>query len=497
MNRLVSILSILCLAVSLAGNALARDRESSEASTRAADLEAEISYRIIGGMPAEINSWPWQVALFLRYADGSFHFQCGGSIIDRNWVLTAAHCMYDENKAAFRGAQDYVVFEGTTRIRTSLDGTQSGHRLSVAQVIGNESYRGRSDSFRNDIALLRLATPANSKPVVLDFPENNALETPGTASTVTGWGLIKAFDGAWQDFQTHEKIQSGDPRYFTDRLMEATFPLVDCTKSPWASTIDHRQVCAGLEEGGKDSCRGDSGGPLVAQDGAGTYEQVGIVSYGPTNCGTKGTYGVYSKVSAFESWIRAKTGVSFSKPAKPVAPPPVKPPPAPKPPTNPVVDNKAGLSIGFVQGDTLRPGQSVQFKVTTQAPGYLVLFDCTPDGKAIQIYPNRRSLSASKLSRSNRLEARRQLVIPDPNNPYEGFEFKVDPPFGQGVLLAILSSKPLTSVKLTDVPKQMETAETLEYMANIVDELKRDLDISSDAGAQDWSFVAKPYRIVQ
>jgi secreted trypsin-like serine protease len=488
MNRLVSILSILCLAASLAGNALAQNTENSEASTRAADLEAEISYRIIGGLPAAENAWPWQVALFMRSGDGSFHFHCGGSIIDRNWVLTAAHCIGSAN------AQDYVVVEGTTRLESDLAQNRTGRRLNVAQVIANEGYDPKIT--RNDIALLRLATPANSKPVLLDFPENNSLEKPGTMTTVTGWGLIKPFDTKWEDFETHEKVHAGDPRYFTNRLMEVSIPLVDCQKVPWKDIIDHRQVCAGLEEGGKDSCRGDSGGPLVARDSGGAYEQIGIVSFGALKCANKDAYGVYSKVSAFESWIRAKSGLSFNKPAKPVAPPPVKPPPAPKPPTNPAVDNKAGLSIGFVQGDTLRPGQSVQFKVTTQAPGYLVLFDCTPDGKAIQIYPNRRSLAASKLSRSNRLEPNRQLVIPDPNNPYEGFEFKVDPPFGPGVLLAILSSKPLTSVNLTDVPKQMETAETLEYMANIVDELKRDLSISSDASAQDWSFVTKPYRVV-
>jgi secreted trypsin-like serine protease len=488
MSRFVWILYIACFATSLVGKAAAQDTRTLEANTRAADLEAEISYRIIGGLPAADNAWPWQIALFMRSGNGSFQFHCGGSIIDRNWVLTAAHCIGSHNP------QDYVVLEGTTRIESTLDKNRTGRRLSVAQVVANEDYDSKIT--RNDIALLRLATPANSKPVVLDFPEDNSLEEPGTMMTVTGWGLIKAFDQKWEDFETHERIHAGDPRYFTNRLMEVSIPLVDCQRAPWKNIIDHRQVCAGLAEGGLDSCRGDSGGPLVARDAGGAYEQVGIVSFGALKCADKGTYGVYSKVSAFESWIRAKTGLAFKKPEKPVAPPAVKPP-KPQPPTNPTLDNPAGLFIGFVQGDALKPGQSVQFRATTRASGYLVLFDCTPDGKVTQIFPNLRSLSASKLSKSNRLEPGQQLVIPDPNNPYEGFEFKAEPPLGKGVLLAILSSRPLASVNISDLPKPMEKAEALEYMANIVGELKRDLSLSTEAKTQDWSFVTKPYRIVQ
>jgi hypothetical protein len=156
--------------------------------------------------------------------------------------------------------------------------------------------------------------------------------------------------------------------------------------------------------------------------------------------------------------------------------------------------------IGFVQGNTLKPGQSVQFSASAQISGHLVLIDFTPDGKATQIYPNRRSMSGSKLSKSNRLEVGRLLVVPDPSNPYEGFEFKAEPPTGDGFLLAILSSKPLTSVALPDLPKAMEKADSLEYMSNIVDELKRDLTLSTDTNtqgrSQDWSYVISPYRIV-
>lgn len=496
MRLLAFLLWIILFTAASVANVAAQDTDVSESETKADDLEAELSYRIIGGVPAARNAWPWQVALFKRAANGSFMFQCGGSVVDRRWILTAAHCVYDESRRAFFHPQELIILEGTTRIENILNQNRAGRRLNIAQVIGHEKYLGASDAYKNDIALLQLTNSANSQPVTLALPENNALETPDQAVTVTGWGLIKAFNKDWQDFKTGEKIQSGDPRYFTNRLMEVTLSLLDCQRVRAGSNIDHSQVCAGVPEGGKDSCRGDSGGPLVGKNSEGTFEQIGVVSYGWLECGVKGASGVYSKVSAFESWLKSRTGADFKKPEKPVVPPSVKPP-VTQPPAKPTANNKAGLSVGFVQGNTLKPGQTVQFSAVAAAPGYLVLIDVTPDGKATQIYPNKRSLSASTLSRSNRLEAGRQLVVPDPNNPYGGFEFKVDPPTGEGFLLAILSAKPLTSIDLSSLPKTMERVESMEYLSGIVGELKRDLSLSPGASAQEWSYVISPYRIVQ
>jgi secreted trypsin-like serine protease len=500
MRRWILILGTFVFATVLAGRTQAQDSPSDAAATRAANLEADISYRIIGGTLALDKAWPWQIALFKRAANGAYVFQCGGSVIDKNWILTAAHCVYNDANNSYFDARDFFVLEDVTRIEKALTQNRSGRRLAVAQVIGHETYDAKA--ITDDIALLRLASPATSSPVTLNFPGGNALESPGSMVTVTGWGLIKPFNSKWEDFKTHEKIQAGDARYFTNRLMEVTIPLVDCSQAPSNWHTDRRQVCAGLGEGGKDSCRGDSGGPLVGRDSEGFYEQIGVVSFGAVECGRKGVYGVYSKVSAFENWIHIKTGIDFKKPEKPSPPvkppaapaPPIKPPPAPEPPAKPISDNKAGLTIGFVQGNTLKVGQSVQVKVTAQKSGYLLLLDITPDGRTAQIYPNARSLKAS--ASTNRIEPNRPLLVPDRGNPYQGFEYRIDPPNGEGSLLAILSEQPLTSVTMPDLPKTMEKAETLEYLAGVLGELKRDLSVSNGA-ASEWSYVVAPYRIVR
>lgn len=459
---------------------------------RSAALGAEISTRIVGGERAEDSAWPWQVVLYNRNKRGNFSMSCGGSLINPGWVLTAAHCV---NSLA---PEDYAIVEATSHIDSLLKKKGPGRLVLVRRVIRHENYN--DETKENDVALLELASPASSKPVPLSFPENGPLEAADATATVTGWGTLRAITRDGRDAKTGEIVQPDDPNYFTSDLMQVEIPLVSeevCKKSYKGARIDHRVVCAGLPEGGKDSCQGDSGGPMVAKAAGGEFKQIGVVSFG-RGCAEKEAYGVYTRVSAFQDWLQRNTQVALADdvPAPP-RPDDVSAAPAPSTP----LTNPASLSVSFVQGDRLKVGQVVQFKVTTAKPGFLVLIDVTPDGKMAQIFPNARSLASPTGGRpkSNFIEAGRPVTVPDPKNPYEGFELTADPPSGEGLLVAILSAEPLKSVSLPSAPTTFSRAEALDFLTKVTDELGRSIEVVGVGvpKPRDWSFATRSYRVAQ
>ena len=81
---------IVLAALSLAGHRCLADDELND--VKVSDLESEISYRVIGGEVAAEGAWPWQIALYARKSDGNYQNLCGGSIFNKDWVMTAAHC---------------------------------------------------------------------------------------------------------------------------------------------------------------------------------------------------------------------------------------------------------------------------------------------------------------------------------------------------------------------------------------------------------------------
>jgi len=86
-------------------------------------------------------------------------------------------------------------------------------------------------------------------------------------------------------------------------LMQVSVPIVSqsqCRRS-YGSSIHESMVCAGLDQGGKDSCQGDSGGPMVCEDN-GKFFLEGVVSWG-SGCASPGKYGVYARVRYLRQWV--------------------------------------------------------------------------------------------------------------------------------------------------------------------------------------------------
>ena len=233
--------------------------------------------RIVGGTEAADGAWPSQVALVFSDEDNNYQAQfCGGTLIARNWVLTAGHCVRD---SGFTPATSEIeVLVGTQ------DLTSGGTRIAVKEFRIYPAWLALDG--RNDLALLRLDHPAPASIPVQPITAQGVSPVAGTAVTTTGWGTT----------------EFGTPNYPT-KLRQVTVNVstpASCQNGYGSFYQQSTMVCAAAV--GKDSCQGDSGGPLV-ENRSGTWVQVGIVSTGE-GCATPGFPGIYTRIGAFSSWIK-------------------------------------------------------------------------------------------------------------------------------------------------------------------------------------------------
>jgi secreted trypsin-like serine protease len=240
--------------------------------------------KITGGTSTTIADYPWQV--FFE----SGNYVCGGSIISGDWIITAAHCTEDDFNNPISASQMDVIV-GATNPRNGLE----GQVYYVSKVIRHENYD--PGTLANDIALLQLRTTINTDnatPIrlVSRIDANAGVADPGVMSWITGYGLTTV-----------------SPPAVPTALQQVQLPIVSNSQAStvWPN-IPSTDLMAGYRDGNKDACRGDSGGPLVVPVDN-EFKLAGIVSWGSSNCNT---YGAYTRVSLYETWINEKTGIEIS-----------------------------------------------------------------------------------------------------------------------------------------------------------------------------------------
>ncbi|MBT8212213.1 MAG: serine protease, partial [Acidimicrobiia bacterium] len=236
---------------------------------------------IIGGDDAPPGSWPFMAALvdagWVNEFQGQF---CGGTVVDPEWVLTAAHCVDDKTPP------EVDVLTGEHELATG------GERTRVTAIYLHPGWSEGDAS--NDMALLHLDRPVAATPVKMARPDQSSQYSPGTTATAVGWGII-GFDS------------EGNPVY-TPHLQEVEVPIysdAEC-EADWSVYDDAMHICARGQtpSGPIGICQGDSGGPLLVPDPVDGWLQIGISSFVSSGC-LSDFADVYTRVPVYEASIHS------------------------------------------------------------------------------------------------------------------------------------------------------------------------------------------------
>ncbi len=268
--------------------------------------------RIIQGAAVSIEDHPYQVRVLI--ARGQATAICGGSIRDATHVVTAAHCVVDENSfypSIVSPANVQVGYSSADQ--TTLLSVQV-QRVSVAPAyLREETPASDAAVLTSDAAVLTLANPidlANDPEAeAIPFASDTELDTAfrgGAPAFATGWGAT-AEGGSSSRF-----LQGVDLPIRSNAACQAVYG------QDYDGSV---MICAGgtgtAPSGNKDTCQGDSGGPLAIDTNPNadvvSWELVGITSFG-NGCGRANTPGAYA-------WVQSSVLRPFLEAASPAPPP--------------------------------------------------------------------------------------------------------------------------------------------------------------------------------
>lgn len=245
--------------------------------------------KVVGGKKTNIEKHPYMVNV-LKSDEGLICI-CGGSIIASQWVLTAGHCIYEDNDFVDEAnVFERAVLAGST---TCPDFEEGAQLENIQKIFVHPEIQLAGQINGNDIALLYLRGELKFghkvKPVKILSPEivrsENSILYLGKNCVAAGWGLQREND-----------------YYQLPDLYEVHLEVISsrtCSKiyREMADFLMHTVVCTLDAQGRKDVCQGDSGGPLVCSD-----YQVGVVSFGK-GCARPEYPGVWTRVDKYYVWI--------------------------------------------------------------------------------------------------------------------------------------------------------------------------------------------------
>lgn len=266
-------------------------------STLIAPPIGAVGPRIVGGSAIPVTQAPWQVSVSVSGTSSAGGTLCGGSLINVDWVVTAAHCVAGVAPASL------AVYSGVDQ----LSQRSGSNRSIVSSVVLHPNWNG--SIYQADIALLKLSAPLTltDKVQLISLPTNvdpATWPTQGTPAVVSGWGSTAFNAAASNQLNSGTVSILGGPGVNTCGAYGSSFQASD-------------DICAGAPSGGVDTCQGDSGGPLVVTE-IGIPLLAGVTSVG-NECGLPNFPGIYTRVTTYSSWIRGLVPLPIVAPGVPTA----------------------------------------------------------------------------------------------------------------------------------------------------------------------------------
>ncbi|OMH86277.1 Chymotrypsin-2 [Zancudomyces culisetae] len=250
--------------------------------------------KVINGTPASISDFPYAAFIYINLRNSGE--ACAGALISPNYVLTAAHCLFNSDNSQFNPSDVYIGLGSQYNIE------QNNQIYQASQLIPNEKFN--PVQVTDDIGLIKLSRSVPASVAVPGKIYNQEIVDNMPASAA-GWG-----------------ITSNDANATISSIL-LEVPLVissssQCqTLNPNWNGNNKRTVCT-LNQNNQDTCYGDSGGPL-SYTGDNSRPVIGVTSIGnaPGNperpdCGLPGGGAFYTHAFYYIDWISKNTGISKS-----------------------------------------------------------------------------------------------------------------------------------------------------------------------------------------